>query len=294
MKRENRPLTRAALLALALALLLALAGCAGEMSAPAEFSYESVPAYTDEPYVMLNGNVPYFTQDELTTEAFEYYSELDALNRCGVAYANICRELMPTEERGSIGQVKPTGWHTVRYDDLISDNYLYNRCHLIGFQLAGENANEKNLITGTRYLNIKGMLDWENTVADYVKETDNHVLYRVTPWFEGEELVARGVLMEGWSVEDAGEGVCFCVFAYNVQPGIEIDYATGDSHAVNEPVSEDTDTETGETCYIGNVNSKAFHLPTCGNLPLEKNQVRFSSRSAAIAEGYHACDSCKP
>lgn len=294
MKSENRPLTRAALLALALALLLALAGCAGEMSAPAEFSYESVPAYTDEPYVMLNGNVPYFTQDELTTEAFEYYSELDALNRCGVAYANICRELMPTEERGSIGQVKPTGWHTVRYDDLISDNYLYNRCHLIGFQLAGENANEKNLITGTRYLNIKGMLDWENTVADYVKETDNHVLYRVTPWFEGEELVARGVLMEGWSVEDAGEGVCFCVFAYNVQPGIEIDYATGDSHAVNEPVSEDTDTETGETYYIGNVNSKAFHLPTCGNLPLEKNQVRFSSRSAAIAEGYHACDSCKP
>lgn len=292
MKRELRPITRVALLALALALLLALAGCAGEMSAPAEFSYESVPVYTGEPYVMLNGNVPYFTQDELTTEAFEYYSELDALNRCGVAYANICRELMPTEERGSIGQVKPTGWHTVRYDDLISDNYLYNRCHLIGFQLAGENANEKNLITGTRYLNIKGMLDWENTVADYVKETGNHVLYRVTPWFEGEELVARGVLMEGWSVEDAGEGVCFCVFAYNVQPGIEIDYATGDSHAVNEPVSEGT--ETGENYYIGNVNSKAFHLPTCGNLPLEKNQVRFSSRSAAIAEGYHPCDSCKP
>ena len=176
----------------------------------------------------LNENQPNFSQSDMTTEAFETYSELDELGRCGVAYANICKELMPTEERGNIGSVKPTGWQSAKYD-VVDGKYLYNRCHLIGFQLAGENANKQNLITGTRYMNVTGMLPFENEVDDYVDETGNHVLYRVTPIFEGSELVARGVQMEAMSVEDAGESVCFNVFVYNVQPGISIDYATGNS-----------------------------------------------------------------
>lgn len=191
---------------------------------------ETVRSYIGSPYCVLDGNKPDFPDTDKTTEAFEYYSDLDSLGRCGVAYANICKELMPTEKRGEIGMIKPTGWHTVRYDDIIQDKYLYNRCHLIGFQLAGENANEKNLVTGTRYMNVDGMLPFENMVADYVQETDHHVLYRVTPVFEGNDLVCRGVEMEAYSVEDHGEGVSFHVFVYNVQPGIEIDYATGDSH----------------------------------------------------------------
>ena len=154
----------------------------------------------------VNGNVPYFTEEDLTTEAFEGYSPLDGLGRCGMAYANVCPELMPTEERGEIGMIRPTGWHTVRYDGVVDGNYLYNRCHLIGYQLAGENANEQNLITGTRYLNVDGMLPFENLVDDYVDETGNHVLYRVTPVFLGDNLVASGVLMEAYSVEDAGAG----------------------------------------------------------------------------------------
>lgn len=182
-----------------------------------------------ELYTIVNGNVPYFDTSDYTTEPFETYSELDSLGRCGVAYANICQEIMPTEPRGEIGQVKPSGWHTVRYDDVVEGKYLYNRCHLIGYQLAGENANPKNLITGTRYLNTTGMLPYENLVADYVEETNNHVLYRVTPVFDGANLVASGVLMEAYSVEDSGAGVSFCVFVHNIQPGIVIDYATGDS-----------------------------------------------------------------
>ena len=171
----------------------------------------------------------FFSADELNGGVFETYSSLDDLGRCGVAFANICPELMPTEPRGEIGSVQPTGWHTVRYDDLIDGMYLYNRCHLIGYQLAGENANERNLITGTRFLNVEGMLPFENMVADYVEETGNHVLYRVTPDFQGDELVARGVQMEAYSIEDDGAGVCFNIYAYNIQPGIEIDYLTGDS-----------------------------------------------------------------
>lgn len=194
------------------------------------FSLEDYPAYEGQAYVEVNGNIPYFDDSELTEEPFEVYSELDDLGRCGVAYANVCPELMPTEKRGSIGGVRPSGWHTVRYDDLIPDGkYLYNRCHLIGYQLAGENANRQNLITGTRYLNVTGMLPFENDTAEYVEQTGNHVLYRVTPVFEGDDLVARGVLMEAKSVEDRGEGLQFCVFCYNVQPGVEIDYATGES-----------------------------------------------------------------
>ncbi len=192
-------------------------------------SVEEIPEYFGDPYIAINGGIPFFLEEEYTTQSFEEYSELDYLDRCGVAYACIGTDLMPTEDRGAIGSVKPSGWQSVKYD-IVDGKYLYNRCHLIGFQLAGENANERNLITGTRYLNIEGMLPFENLVADYVKETENHVLYRVTPIFEGANLVATGVLMEGWSVEDQGESICFCIFAYNAQPGIVIDYATGESY----------------------------------------------------------------
>lgn len=187
-----------------------------------------IPAYSGSPYVEINGNVPFFTENELTTASFENYSPLDRLGRCGVAYANISLEIMPTEARGRIGNVRPTGWHLVKYSG-IDGNYLYNRCHLIGYQLAGENANEKNLITGTRYLNVTGMLPFENEVAEYVKATHHHVLYRVTPIFAGENLLASGVLMEAESVEDHGAGVKFNVYCYNVQPGITINYTDGSS-----------------------------------------------------------------
>jgi DNA-entry nuclease len=195
---------------------------------------ETIPSYSGTPYAELNGNVPLFTEEEFTTECFETYAKLDALGRCGTAYANIGAELMPTEARGEIGQVKPSGWHTVKYSDLIDGNYLYNRCHLIAYELSGENANERNLITGTRYMNVQGMLPFENEVASYVKRTENHVLYRVTPVFEGENLVASGVTMEAYSVEDSGKGICFYVYVYNVQPGIGIDYATGESWRESE------------------------------------------------------------
>ena len=191
-------------------------------------SVEEIPEFSDTAYVAVNDNIPFFMPEEITDESYEYYSDLDELGRCGVTMACIGVDIMPTEDRGEIGSVKPTGWQSVKYD-IVEGKYLYNRCHLIGFQLAGENANKKNLITGTRYLNIEGMLPFENLVADYVKETENHVMYRVTPLFDGDDLVAHGVLMEGWSVEDEGEGVCFCVYAYNAQPGILIDYATGNS-----------------------------------------------------------------
>ena len=202
----------------------------GEQSA---VSLADIPEYSGSTYVEINGNIPGFTEEDLTEEPFETYSPLDALGRCGPAYANICRELMPTEKREDIHMVHPTGWHASRYD-FVDGESLYNRSHLIGFQLAGENANEKNLITGTRYMNAEGMLPFENLVADYVKETGNHVLYRVTPVFQGTELVARGVQMEAMSVEDRGEGVLYNVYLYNVQPGVGIDYATGDNWPLEE------------------------------------------------------------
>ncbi len=192
-------------------------------------SLDEIPAFSGKPYVIINQNKPFFEEKDYTVEPFERYSELDEWGRCGVAYANVCKEIMPTEKRGEIGNIKPTGWHTVRYDDLIEGKYLYNRCHLIGYQLAGENANEKNLITGTRYLNVTGMLPFENQVDAYVEATGHHVLYRVTPIFEGENLLVSGVQMEAFSVEDEGQGVCFNVYVYNYQPGIEIDYLTGES-----------------------------------------------------------------
>lgn len=196
----------------------------GEMA----IDLSTIPEFDGEPYVVLNQNQPDFTDEELTTEAMESYSSLDWLGRCGTAEANVCRELMPTQERQDISDVEPTGWVNHQYE-FIDQYYLYNRCHLIGFQLTGENDNEKNLITGTRYLNVEGMLPFENEVAEYIYATDNHVRYRVTPIFEGANLVASGVEMEAESVEDDGDGISFHVYVYNVQPGVEIDYLTGEN-----------------------------------------------------------------
>lgn len=262
-----------------------------------------IPAYSGSAYCEINGNVPGFGEDELVTEAFENYSELDSLGRCGVAYANICKELMPTEERGEIGMVKPSGWHTVKYSDRIDGNYLYNRCHLIAYQLAGENANEKNLITGTRYLNVTGMLPFENEVSDYVDSTGNHVLYRVTPIFDGDNLVASGVWMEAESVEDKGAGVCFNVYVYNVQPGVIIDYATGDSEADPGYVVADDDTSeiqpdaADEETYIVNTNTGKFHKPSCRSVKQMKESnksERTTTRDELISEGYVPCKNCNP
>lgn len=213
--------------AIVLLIILAAGWFLNEKPATA-IDLSEIPDFNGTAYVEINGNVPYFTEEDMTTDAYETYAPMDALGRCGVAFSCIGKELMPTEDRGSIGQVKPSGWQTVKYD-FVDGKYLYNRCHLIGFQLTGENANRENLITGTRYLNVEGMLPFENMVADYIKETGNHVMYRVTPIFEGDELVARGVLMEGKSVEDNGDGILFCVYVYNNQPGVEIDYLTGKS-----------------------------------------------------------------
>ena len=200
----------------------------GKDSPAQSVSIDSIPEFSGEPYVVLEDNKPRFTEDEIVDVSYEEYAPLDRLERCGVTMACVGVDIMPTEDRGSIGQVKPSGWQTVKYDH-VDGKYLYNRCHLIGFQLTGENANKQNLITGTRYLNVEGMLSFENMIADYVKETENHVMYRVTPIFIGNELVARGVTMEAWSVEDNGEGICFYVYAYNNQPGVTIDYMTGES-----------------------------------------------------------------
>ena len=202
-----------------------------EVNTASNIDLDTIPEYSGKAYTEINNNKPYFEESEYTTKAFEKYSELDSLGRCGVAYANICEELMPTGKRESIGSVKPSGWNNKSYPGLVDGDYLYNRCHLIGYQLAGENANERNLITGTRYLNIQGMLPFEDLVDDYIEDNENnHVLYRVTPIFDGNNLVASGVEMEGYSVEDKGRGICFNIYAYNVQPGIVINYATGKSY----------------------------------------------------------------
>ncbi len=282
-------------------------------SSSGSFLADTVPAYSGTPYAAVNGNVPFFSDEDLTTESFESYSELDRLGRCGTAFACVGQDLMPTEARGSIGSVKPTGWHTVKYD-IVSGNYLYNRCHLIAYELAGENANELNLITGTRYFNVEGMLPFENMVADYVKETGNHVLYRVTPVFTGDNLVADGVLMEALSVEDHGEDIEFCVFCYNVQPGIVIDYATGDSYEdgtvtaeTSAPAAGETEStqsspsgETGDsdgTTYILNTNTHKFHLPGCSSVSAmsEKNKSEYTGdRQDVIDMGYEPCKVCNP
>ena len=259
---------------------------------------DSIPDFSDSPFTVLNNNVPNFTDDEISTESFEEYSELDSLGRCGLAFASIGIDLMPTEDRGAIGQVKPSGWHTVKYD-IVDGKYLYNRCHLIGFQLSGENANEQNLITGTRYFNVEGMLPFENMVADYVKETENHVMFRVTPIYEGNNLVASGVTMEAYSVEDEGEGICFNVFIYNVQPGIVIDYATGNSALSGEELPQNSDIASSdeEFNYVLNTNSKKFHSPSCSSVDKIKpeNKDTFSgTRDSLIDDGYSPCGICKP
>ena len=292
-------------------------------SSQSAVTLSSIPAYSGTPYVAVNDNVPSFTDDDITLKAFESYSDLDSLGRCGVAYANVCQETMPTEKRGDISKVKPTGWHSVKYD-FVDGKSLYNRCHLIGYQLTAENANEKNLITGTRYMNTEGMLPFENMLADYVKETKNHVLYRVTPIFEGNNLVASGVLMEAQSVEDHGEGVSFCVYAYNVQPGVNIDYATGDSSLASDSDSsgasnssstsqnqtnsngsqaqtttkgssdKNTSSNAGsssssQTEIRGNSKSKIYHCPgqaSYDEMADSKNLVIFHSEQEAQAAGY--------
>ena len=269
--------------------VLLLTGCYDEEAAVPAVSLDELPAYAGEPYVAVNANQPFFEETDYTTEAFETYSELDGLGRCGPAWACVGTELMPTEDRESISSVTPSGWINVEYDG----QYLYNRCHLIGFQLTGENANERNLITGTRYMNVDGMLPFENLVTDYVKETENHVLYRVTPIFEGDNLVASGVQMEAQSVEDKGEGVCFNVYVYNNQPGVTIDYATGDSWASDEAPSD-----TGkESTYILNTSSRKFHKPDCGSVetisPSNKKSYT-GTREELINQGYEACGKCKP
>lgn len=254
--------------------------------------------YQGKAYTVINDNNPDFTESDMTTDLFETYGELDELGRCTTAYANIGRDLMPTEKRGTIGEVKPSGWQTVKYDN-VDGNYLYNRCHLIGYQLTGENANEKNLITGTRYLNVEGMLPFENMVADYIKETDNHVLYRVTPVFDGDNLVANGVQMEAESVEDNGDGILFNVFCFNVQPGISIDYSNGNSHldaSVSESDPETSDSANIQT-YILNTNTKKFHKESCSsaqNMKLSNRQAYTGKRQELIDKGYEPCSVCKP
>lgn len=281
-------------------------------------SLENIPEYSGTPYIELNENIPKFTDEEKqNTTSFENYSELDSLGRCGVAFANVDKDIMPTEKRGKIGMIKPSGWHTVKYPEVIKDKYLWNRCHLIAFMLAGENANQKNLITGTRYLNIEGMLPFENQVADYVKETNKHVLYRVTPIFKDDELIARGVQMEAYSVEDNGSGVCFNVYAYNIQPGIIIDYATGNSaldttYEIDqeenqenienkEEVKNQEKTEeiqnSNESTYVLNDNTKKFHKPSCSSVKRmndENKKEWIGERETLIEQGYAPCGNCNP
>ena len=284
-----------------LALLCALlCGCEGmPLQAPETPSYtlEEVPAYSGEPYVVLNGNIPDFPEADRTANSFESDSPLDELGRCGTAYANVGEDLMPTEERGSIGQVQPSGWHTVRYD-CVDGQYLYNRCHLIGYQLTGENANEENLITGTRYLNVEGMLPFEDQVAEYVEETGCHVLYRVTPVYQGDNLLASGVVMEAESVEDDGAGVRFCVYVYNVQPGVEIDYATGESWlAEEEPPAETASGQAEGQHYVLNTRSMKFPLRECSGVATmsESNRRDYTgSRQALLDQGYSPCGTCNP
>ena len=250
---------------------------------------DNIPAYSGTPYVVIDDNEPDFTEDELTDQSYESYSDLDELGRCGVAASNIGTDLMPTGKRGKIGQVKPSGWQTIKFDN-VDGKYLYNRCHLIGYQLTAENANTQNLITGTRYLNTEGMLPFENMVADYIKETGGHVLYRVTPVYEGDNLVASGVQMEACSVEDRGESVCFNVFVFNVQPGIVINYADGTSRLASDSGSSGQDSGfVSDTAVRGNSRSKIYHCPgqrAYEDMADSKYLVVFGSEKEAQDAGY--------
>lgn len=280
------------LLPVILAVNLIFSGC--NLAKADSANLAAIPEYTGSAYTVLNDNIPDFPEEDFTEESFETYSDMDSLGRCGVAYANIGKDLMPTTKRGSIGQVKPSGWHTVKYDS-VDGKYLYNRCHLIGYQLTAENANEKNLITGTRYLNTEGMLPFENMVADYIKETGNHVLYRVTPLFDGNNLVATGVQMEAESVEDKGDGILYNVFCYNIQPGITIAYKSGDS-SENEDIPVQTEAASVSE-FVLNTSSKKFHNPSCSSISKikqENKEVYKGSRDALISQGYDPCKKCNP
>lgn len=303
------------ILSLLLALMILLSGCGGQLPAvsdsapspePTEvlvstadipiIDMEHIPEYAGSPFVEINGNIPEFSEDLKTTQSSEYYVDLDQLGRCGPCFANIGSDLMPTEPRESISSVHPSGWMQKEYD-CVEGGSLYNRCHLIGFQLTGENANDHNLITGTRYLNVDGMLPFENQVADYIRTTGNHVLYRVTPVFEDSELVARGVQMEALSVEDGGAGICFNVYCYNVQPGILIDYQTGDSRLAPEEEETETVSEPAELAFVLNTNTHKFHDPGCssvGDIAAENRQDYTGTRQQLLDEGYTPCGRCKP
>lgn len=305
----------AQVLVLALSCLFALAGaagCSGDGGVDGTGATVSVnesaleagrldeaelPEYTGEPVIEVNGNEPNFTAEDLDGPS-EYYSNLDSLGRCGVTMAIVGEETMPTEEREDISEVHPSGWQATFYDDIVPDQNIYNRCHLIGFQLAGENANERNLITGTNYLNHEGMLPYENEVADYVWETGNHVLYRVTPVFVGDELMARGVHMEAESVEDGGTGVSFNVYCFNVQPGLEIDYETGESWRVESASAGSGEQGVAvETTYVLNTSSMKFHMPDCDSVDdmSARNREEYTgTRDELIARGYEPCGGCHP
>ena len=291
----------------------------------------AVPEYSGAASVTLNNNQPEFTDDEITTASYEQYGALDSYGRCTTAIACIGTDLMPTEERGSIGMIKPTGWNQNKYPGIVDSEppYLYNRCHLIGYQLTGENANECNLVTGTRYMNVDGMLPYENEVASYIKNTGNHVMYRVTPIFEGSNLLCSGVQMEAYSVEDSGKGVSFNIYCYNVQPGVIIDYTDGsnsadpnytestvsgstvsDSIASNSravagvvaatiaPESDNSETAESPACnYIANKNTKRFHYPSCSSVGdmKESNKLFYEgTRDELISQGYEPCKRCNP
>lgn len=264
------------------------------------YDLSNIPDYDGKAYVELNGNVPEFSESEKTySESFEEYGKLDSLGRCTYAVSCIGKDLMPTEKRGSIGSVKPSGWHISKYD-FVDGKYLYNRCHLIGYQLTAENANERNLITGTRYLNVEGMLPFENDVADYIEITNNHVYYKVTPIFEGNNLVANGVQMQAYSVEDNGQGVSFNVYCYNVQSGVAIDYATGDNQAVASSSASVTSTSSDEAdkkTYIVNTKTKKFHNPDCEGVKKmsSSNKKKYKgTRDSLISNGYSPCQKCNP
>lgn len=262
-----------------------------------------IPAYAGEPYVVINDNNPFFTKEEIAkaTTSWEEYGDMDKLGRCSMCWASVGKDIMPTGERGSIGLVKPTGWRTVKYD-FVNGKYLYNRSHLIGWQLTGEDANEKNLVTGTRSFNVDGMLPFENMVADYVREDDGHVLYRVTPMFDGDDLVCRGVLMEAISVEDNGDSILFNVFVYNVQPGVKINYATGESSLDDGQTAGtgDSNSEAAsdvDASYVINTNSMKFHkedCPSISSMNQANKKVVTSTRDELISEGYSPCGICKP
>ncbi|WP_026506799.1 DNA/RNA non-specific endonuclease [Butyrivibrio sp. MC2013] len=305
-RAKNRLLTRILTLVVSISVVLIMSGSSACAS-------NSIPTYSGIPAVQINKNIPSFAKKEIISESYETYGELDKLGRCTQATACIGTDLMPTEKRGSIGMVKPTGWNQNKYPGIVDSEppYLYNRCHLIGFQLTGENANEKNLITGTRYFNIDGMLPYENIVADYVKNTGNHVLYRVTPYYEKDNLLCSGVQIEALSVEDSGKGVSFNVFCYNVQPGVLINYKDGSNKldenyvveaverkqsAVEETKSEKTKSNT-QTSYVANKNTKKFHYASCGSVNdmKEKNKLYYDgSRDDLVKQGYTPCKRCNP